>query len=304
MCIRDRSRIKKGTEKIKNIGSQIEEIIIDIDKSFFSYSALPKLLDEIKSVEIKKTNPKSVLKRLENNSLLKKDKSDSSSIKALIDVKPLLLEMISLIHENKTLSNLKDNIPLNYLIYNIVNYSKKFQKENNLLLISEFNSLITENISDQPAPFIYEKIGTKYNNYFIDEFQDTSELQWKNLIPLTSHSILNEELDEDGGNLFIVGDPKQSIYRWRGAKPETFTDLSNSNPFYTTPSINNLGKNFRSFSNIVDFNNKLFNHISYQSALSNVKSIYSGLSQDYKDCLLYTSPSPRDATLSRMPSSA
>ena len=68
------------------------------------------------------------------------------------------------------------------------------------------------NISDQPAPFIYEKIGTKYNNYFIDEFQDTSELQWKNLIPLTSHALLNEELDSDGGNLFLVGDPKQSIY--------------------------------------------------------------------------------------------
>ena len=94
-----------------------------------------------------------------------------------------------------------------------------------LLLISDFNSLITENIADQPAPFIYEKIGTKYNNYFIDEFQDTSELQWKNMIPLTSHAIINEELNDEGGNLFLVGDPKQSIYRWRGAKPETFTNL-------------------------------------------------------------------------------
>ena len=103
-----------------------------------------------------------------------------------------------------------------------MNYSRKFQDENNLLLISDFNSLITENISDQPAPFIYEKIGTKYNNYFVDEFQDTSELQWKNLIPLTSHALTNEELNDDGGNLFLVGDPKQSIYRWRGLNQKHF----------------------------------------------------------------------------------
>ena len=64
------SSIKKGTEKIKKIGLKIEEIIIDIDKSFFSYSALPKLLNEIKSIEIKKTNPNPVLKRLENLSLI------------------------------------------------------------------------------------------------------------------------------------------------------------------------------------------------------------------------------------------
>ena len=87
-------------------------------------------------------------------------------------------------------------------------------------MISDFNSLISENISDHPAPFIYEKIGTKYNNYFIDEFQDTSELQWKNLVPLASHSITNEELNDEGKS-FLVGDPKQSIYRFRGAKPET-----------------------------------------------------------------------------------
>ena len=107
-----------------------------------------------------------------------------------------------MIQAQKTYSNLYQNLTLNYLIYNIVNYSRKFQDENNLLLISDFNSLITENISDQPAPFIYEKIGTKYNNYFVDEFQDTSELQWKNLIPLTSHALTNEELNDDGGNLF------------------------------------------------------------------------------------------------------
>ena len=185
------------------------------------------------------------------------------------------------IQKQKTYSNLYDNLSLNFLIYNIVNYSRKFQEENNLLLISDFNSLITENISDQSAPFIYEKIGTKYNNYFVDEFQDTSDLQWKNLIPLTSHALTNEELNNDGGSLFLVGDPKQSIYRWRGAKPETFTNLKVTNPFYIKPKTKELGINYRSYSNIVEFNNQFFKNNSKLINIEAVNSIYSKLCQNF-----------------------
>ena len=66
------------------------------------------------------------------------------------------------------------------------------------------------------SPYIYEKLGEKYKYFFLDEFQDTSFLQWQNLIPLISNSI--ENMDESGetGKLLLVGDPKQSIYRWRG----------------------------------------------------------------------------------------
>ena len=148
-------------------------------------------------------------------------------------------------------------------------------------MISDFNSLITENISDQSAPFIYEKIGTKYNNYFVDEFQDTSDLQWKNLIPLTSHALTNEELNNDGGSLFLVGDPKQSIYRWRGAKPETFTNLKVTNPFYIKPKTKELGINYRSYSNIVEFNNQFFKNNSKLINIEAVNSIYSKLCQNF-----------------------
>ena len=151
-----------------------------------------------------------------------------------------------------------------------------------MLLINDFNSLISENISDLDAPFIYEKIGTKYNNYFIDEFQDTSELQWKNLIPLASHALLNEELDDVAGNLFIVGDPKQSVYRWRGARPETFIELSNNNPFFIEPSFGDLEINRRTFSNLVDFNNSFFKHISANNKSKKLDSIYGSLNQDHE----------------------
>ena len=69
-------------------------------------------------------------------------------------------------------------------------------------------------------------------NYYIDEFQDTSKLQWNNLIPLASHSLLNFEENQSPGQLFLVGDPKQSVYRWRGANPEIFTSILKSDHMF------------------------------------------------------------------------
>ena len=254
--------LKQNRKKIEKLSLKIENQISGIDQSYFSYGTLPKFLHQTQSLDLKKIKTEQVLKRLENNTILKKENSTDESLKLISKIKPDIIDIILLVNRQKTYNNLNDNLYLNYLVYNIVNYSKKFQKENNLLLISDFNSLISENISDHPAPFIYEKIGTKYNNYFIDEFQDTSELQWKNLVPLASHSITNEELNDEGGNLFLVGDPKQSIYRFRGAKPETFTNLKSINPFFIKPELSSLATNYRSYSKIVDFNNKFFKSIS------------------------------------------
>ena len=275
------SRLSTNLKTIQKISLNIEDKISSIDQSSFSFNALPKLLKQIQSFDLKNVNTDQVLKRLDNNTLIKKAKLNSDTAQLVSEITPDIIEINSMIQAQKTYSNLYQNLTLNYLIYNIVNYSRKFQDENNLLLISDFNSLITENISDQPAPFIYEKIGTKYNNYFVDEFQDTSELQWKNLIPLTSHALTNEEINDDGGNLFLVGDPKQSIYRWRGAKLETFSKLKVVNPFYIKPKTNKLGTNYRSFSNIVDFNNQFFTYNSKLLNIEEIESVYGKLDQNF-----------------------
>src|SRR5690606_7430881 len=65
----------------------------------------------------------------------------------------------------------------------------KIKQERSIVLISEFNATIAKAVKDQPAPFIYERLGERYRNYFIDEFQDTSQLQWENLIPLIDHAL-------------------------------------------------------------------------------------------------------------------
>lgn len=132
-----------------------------------------------------------------------------------------------------------------------------------ILLNAEFNEKIYDTIKDEPAPFIYERLGNKYSYFFIDEMQDTSVLQWRNLIPLLDHALSIQE-DGSSNQLTIVGDAKQSIYRWRGGKPEQFiklsvTDNSNAfNPFAVEKITQSLPKNYRSYSEIIQFNNQFF----------------------------------------------
>ena len=142
----------------------------------------------------------------------------------------------------------------------INNELQDIKEDQNKMLISEFNAIISKEIAAQPTPFIYERLGEKFKHYFIDEFQDTSVMQWENLIPLLGNSLSTE-----GGSTMLVGDAKQAIYRWRGGKAEQFIGLFNEdNPFHTNKQVENLPSNFRSFKEIVNFNNGFFKFLSNQ----------------------------------------
>ena len=78
---------------------------------------------------------------------------------------------------------------------------EELQLPENRLLLSRFNEMIDDEISDLDAPYIYERLGEKYRYYFIDEFQDTSRLQWKNLIPLISNALQGLDDDHQMGSL-------------------------------------------------------------------------------------------------------
>ncbi len=134
------------------------------------------------------------------------------------------------------------------------------KKERSIVMISEFNATISGAVKDQPAPFIYERLGERYRHYFIDEFQDTSEMQWENLIPLVDHTLTTIHEGGEHGSLTLVGDAKQSIYRWRGGKAEQFMALCGSNnPFnLENKEVVLLPHNYRSSKQVVDFNNDFF----------------------------------------------
>ena len=157
---------------------------------------------------------------------------------------------------------LQNLMPLS-LLNEIHQEMERIQKEQNMLSISEFNKIIHNELKEQPAPFIYERLGEKYRHFFIDEFQDTSQMQWGNLVPLIDNALSGENESGKAGSLMIVGDPKQSIYRWRGGKAEQFIDLSkNENPFSNPSKATvHLDTNYRSFSEVIQFNNLFFSFI-------------------------------------------
>lgn len=158
----------------------------------------------------------------------------------------------------KYLRNIQQNTTPISVLTLIQKELNALKKEQNLILISEFNSLISKEIKSQPTPFIYERIGEKYDHYFIDEFQDTSEMQWENLTPLMANALAHKR-----GSVLLVGDPKQAIYRWRGGHPEQFINLiNNATTFPIQPKVLDLPVNYRSCENIVAFNNAFFEHIS------------------------------------------
>ncbi|MFI5148653.1 MAG: UvrD-helicase domain-containing protein [Bacteroidia bacterium] len=160
-----------------------------------------------------------------------------------------------------------------------------YKQENSILHISEFNKLIAAIVFHEPVPFIYERLGERYTNYLIDEFQDTSILQWQNLLPL-----IDNALGEDQFTM-LVGDGKQAIYRWRGGDVGQFADL----PMVSNPEGNPLvaeresslhrhykpeflGANFRSKVEIIQFNNQLYRKLSETLTPSNQR-IYEKLEQ-------------------------
>ncbi|GAB4492141.1 MAG: UvrD-helicase domain-containing protein [Raineya sp.] len=109
--------------------------------------------------------------------------------------------------------------------------------KNNLVYIAETNEKIAKIVQSEPVPFIYERIGERFQHLLIDEFQDTSVLQWHNLLPLVENNLAN------GNMSLIVGDAKQAIYRWRGGEMEQIVHLAYAkHPEIGTESLRKLNQ--------------------------------------------------------------
>lgn len=147
-----------------------------------------------------------------------------------------------------------------------------FTNENNTILLSGTNDIVKRIIDGCETPFIYERIGMYLHNFLLDEFQDTSRMQWENLLPLVRNGLAN------GHDSLIIGDVKQSIYRFRNSDPQLLhsqlkVDFSNDSIKY------NEGRsiNWRSARNIVHWNNAFFQFLS--TAL-NMDEFYADVEQE------------------------
>jgi ATP-dependent exoDNAse (exonuclease V) beta subunit len=164
----------------------------------------------------------------------------------------------------------------------VVTYLNEYRLQNDSLLLSDTNDLLRQIINEDETPFIYERMGTAIRHYLIDEFQDTSRMQWANLQPLVLESL------STGNDNLIIGDEKQCIYRFRNSDPELLghdvEQLARSR--FDDDSVNIVGQklsenvNWRSSVEVVKFNNTLFH---YMAEALNVSDTYSGLVQKIDD---------------------
>ncbi|WP_281238545.1 UvrD-helicase domain-containing protein [Flavobacterium praedii] len=245
-----------------------------IDLKSFSRGTFP---NHLQSIADEKFNPKNKMFREFEDIAINKTAKDRALIENII---PELLQTLAEIYKNFEKRNfykafLKNITPLS-LLNTVSNELAKIQNEQNVLSITEFNAIIHREIQNQPAPFIYERLGERYRHFFIDEFQDTSEMQWQNLIPLIDNALSGQDDSGQKGTLMIVGDPKQSIYRWRGGKAEQFIELSkDQNPFNNPDKkLEHLDKNYRSFSQVIEFNNDFFQLLSNEFNNADYKDLY------------------------------
>ncbi len=220
--------------------------------------------------------------------------NDSPNKVTADSIAPLLeqyfIQILSLFQNELQTYNLNKEIYKNINNLSLLKYLLKIvediKEEDNILLISDFYKKISDLIIKEPIPFIYEHLGTRFEHFLLDEFQDTSRLQWINLVPLVHNALasLNQNL--------IVGDGKQAIYRWRNGEVEQFTKLPEEifNPdhieslteaeqtFKTLGQKIELDNNYRSSREVVGFNNELFEHLAKNLA-PHLQYIYNDVKQ-------------------------
>ena len=199
----------------------------------------------------------------------------SDKCKAINEIRPTLGDAITAMENQKGEWLMLENILQHFyklsVIHEISRELQFIKNDKNQVLIGDFNKALVNIILKEPVPFIYERLGEKYNHLLIDEFQDTSGLQWNNLLPLVENGLAK------GHFSMVVGDAKQAIYGWRGGDMQQIVHLSNKcfdmlasrhrhadilglryETLNHTLALETLATNYRSTSEIVEFNNEIF----------------------------------------------
>lgn len=267
------SRVQKAKKLLDQMAQK------GIEHTSFTRSSLPKWLAEIARDGVEKIKEAQWLDNFDSADPYNK-KTDPNQ-KDLIDawkqeLTEAVQELVKTRYDIELAKNkYKNLLPLS-VIRAISEAINQLCADRQWLPIGQFNQLIAREIQGQPAPFIYERLGDRYHHFFIDEFQDTSVLQWENLVPLIDHTLQKEGWSDEAGSLLLVGDPKQSIYRWRGGDVNQLIDLSQqkNNPFTPKPVLESLNTNYRSSGTIVGVNNELFPLISQHLSHAPYRALY------------------------------
>ncbi|MFH1227022.1 MAG: UvrD-helicase domain-containing protein [Planctomycetota bacterium] len=166
-------------------------------------------------------------------------------------------------HAVKKLVNLESAVyykPYLQLYNRLLDNIRQVARKEDILFLEELNRAARLVTAEIGVPELYYRLAGRFRHYLIDEFQDTSYLQWSNL------EMMAEEALSTGGSLFYVGDKKQAIYRFRGGESTLFDEVKKRfEQFNVRPQ--KLNTNWRSQKAIVDFNNRVFSRANLETAL-------------------------------------
>ena len=204
--------------------------------------------------------------------------------------------IISLLREHNLLKAIYKNIYPLALLNEIRLIAAQLQRTEGVMHISEANVRIGESIQDELIPFIFERIGDRFSYIFIDEFQDTSVLQWQNLLPIAVEAISSQTFENEAGKAILFGDAKQAIYRFRGGDVRQFAALPQVEGVPKNEIIqeredalvrnfqkNHLATNWRSKKEIIQFNNAFFEAKTANCEELQIKTIYQSVKQQTPD---------------------
>ena len=269
------TKAKEIESNIKRIAKQTLNLLLinglDINDLYYGKSGFYAYLNNMASDPPIPANPNShVIKTLDEDKWTSPKCSPEAKAKLetiKTDLRSGLVELIDFIQNNKetyTFSRVMSRQIHTMAIVNEVNREyQKVKEAFNIIRLDDFNRIIAKIISENPIPYIYERLGEKFHHYLIDEFQDTSSIQWFNLVPLLENAL------SSGYDSLVVGDAKQAIYRWRGGELDQLNTLPEFNfkdvPVADTEVDSTLMKetykpevlenNFRSSTQVVNFIN-------------------------------------------------
>lgn len=189
-------------------------------------------------------------------------KGDSAAIKtAAMELQPILRRICEVYERGvahiNTTNLLRENYRSFALLADLYNKVTDICDEENIMVLGETKHILSTFINDSNAPFIYEKVGNRFERFMIDEFQDTSVGEWRNMLPLLQNAMASSE----ECSVFIVGDVKQSIYRWRGGDWRLLQHRAKQMLGDDSVEVAHLESNYRSLSQIVEFNNAVIEEV-------------------------------------------
>lgn len=258
--------IRKIEGLMTSLKTKIKQLIVKAEKNELKYELSNKILIK-KLTELSEADVDKLLKEYQN----------SANVCEFIFGELLKDSANDILYIN-TFNLINENYYEMFLIKEIEEALQKYKSENKIIPISDFNSMLSQIIKEEPIPSIFEKVGTKYTNYLIDEFQDTSKMQWENIMPLLSEALSSQEKSKN----LVVGDTKQAIYGWRGSYVKIMDDVKKE--FFDYSHEFNLKKNFRSSNEIINFNNSFFEKVKNNIDETVIKNIYKEVKQEiHKD---------------------